>query len=80
MRAPAVQLISARTANSKLSAEAELKEMDEEDGINIVLNETNDVSTSGTSLIHGTFVQTTIRMDFFVNRFFWWNLQPFGQC
>lgn len=48
------QLISARTANSKLSAEAELKETDGEDEINVILNETNDISTSGTPLIHCT--------------------------
>ena len=44
------QLISARIENSKLSAEAESKRKDGDDDINIILNETTDVSTSGTVL------------------------------
>ncbi|KAG0630178.1 hypothetical protein M758_1G159900 [Ceratodon purpureus] len=55
VRAPASQLISARIENSKLSAEAELKRKDGDDDINIILNETTDVSTSGNSMeVDGT--------------------------
>lgn len=55
VRAPASQLISARTSCSNLSPEPELKETDGEEGIDIILNEANDVATSGMPLIYSTF-------------------------
>lgn len=47
MRAPVLQLISARTANGKLSTEPDLKGTNEEAEIDIILNE----STSGEMFI-----------------------------
>lgn len=51
VRAPASQLIFARTAKEKLSTEPELKGTDGEADINIILNELHDVSTSGKPFI-----------------------------
>lgn len=85
VRAPASQLIAARTAASKFSTDSALQETDGEDCIPIILNEAKAVSTSRKSLIHGSLVvvkavQSSVGVDYFaLARAFKKNLEFNGQ-